>query len=336
MDAFLATSLKLGSKEIKNRLILSPMAGLTHVVLREVILSFAAPGLLYTEMCLGTMVPVENRTKSSVFRWTDEEADILVCQLVGNEVETMCRAARRVEKEGLFGVDINMGCSISRIYNKGYGAGLLKTPDLAIDIVKKVKKVVNIPVIVKFRTGLEDNVQFAKDFALRLEDAGADALIYHPRVVSDIRRRRPRWEYIGEVKKQVTIPVFGNGNVFTGEDVKKILDVSGCDGIALGRIAAVRPWIFAELLKGFKPDGDTFYFVAKKMLDGCFKNFEPTRAIKLYKKWAVYFFANFFYANSLLKKVFKATSYAELNVVLEDILIPLPQVLSAPNLNFLR
>ncbi len=336
LTEFLNRPLKIGDKKIKNRLILSPMAGLTTIVLRGVISSFCMPGLLYTEMCLASMVPTENREKSSVFRWREEEAPFLVCQLVGNNVDFMCRASERVEREGLFGVDINMGCSISRICKKGYGAALLKEPYRAIEIVKKVRRCVTIPIIVKFRTGWEDDVKFAVDFAKRLEDAGADGLIFHPRVAPDTRNRQPKWEYIKEIKHAVSIPVFGNGNVFTKDDMEKILDISDCDGIALGRIAAARPWIFAEALEGFYVKDETFYFVAKEMLDGFFKYFEENRAIKLYKKWAVYFFANFFYAHSLLKKILGARSHHDIDFILKEILHPLPRILDVPNLNFLK
>ncbi len=331
---FLNTPLKIGGKLIENRLILAPMTSLTHWPLRNTICSFYCPGLIYTEMCVAKAVPTENRYTSQVFRWKDEELKILVCQLAGNTPEDFVRAATRVEQEGFWGVDINMGCSVSRLVKRGYGAALLKDPDLAFKIVNSVCKNVSIPVIVKFRIGWEDNLSFLVDFAKRMEDAGASALIFHPRVALDVRRRPPKWSYISDVKKAVEIPVFGNGDVFSYEDLNKILE-TGCDGVALGRISAARPWIFASWLKDYYPSNKIYLDVAKKMLDYLHIAFDEIRAIKLYKVWAPYFFANFFYGHSYLKKVLKAKTRQDIEDVLKEIFsIPL-KLNKIPNLNFL-
>jgi len=335
-EDFLNTPIKVGEKTLKNRLVLSPMASLTTIALRKVISNFSLPGLLYTEMCLAKIVPTENKEKSTVFRWREAEEDILVCQIVGNEQEHMVKAAQRIEEEGLFGVDINMGCSISRLCKKGYGASLLREPDKAIQIVSSIRKAVNIPILVKFRTGWDDDPRFPMEFAKKLEDAGADGLIFHPRVAPDVRNRQPKWEYISLVKKSVSIPVFGNGNVFSKGHVKKMLDLTGCDGIALGRISAVRPWIFAEILDDFVPIPETFYTTASEMLEEIFTYFEPNRAVKLYKKWSFYFYSNFFYGHSLLKSILKSNSYQELKEAIKKTLIPLPKLNAIPNLNFLH
>ncbi len=244
------------------------------------------------------------RKKSNVFRWRKEEENILVGQIVGCDIESMVRAAKRIESEKLFGVDINMGCSISRLCKKGYGASLLKEPDKAIQIVSSIRRAVKCPLIVKFRTGWEEGPEFPMEFAKRLEDAGVDALIFHPRVAPDRRSRAPRWEYISMVKESVSIPVFGNGNVFTREHMEKMVQLTGCDGIALGRISAARPWIFAQALSDFVPDKDTYYLVADWMLDEVFNYFTPNRAIKLYKRWFVYFCSNFFLRTLYTKKIF--------------------------------
>jgi len=336
LKEFLNSPIKVGKKTLKNRLILSPMASLSTIALRKVISNFSLPGLLYTEMCLAKVVPTENKKKSTVFRWRNEEREILVCQIVGNEKEYMIKAAQRIEKEGLFGVDINMGCSISRVCKKGYGASLLREPDKAYQIVSSIRKAVNFPIIVKFRTGWKDDPRFLKEFSKKLEDAGADALIFHPRVASDIRNRQPRWEYISLVKKSVTIPVFGNGNVFSKKDAEKMVELTGCDGIALGRISVAKPWIFAEFLDDFVPTPETFYITASQMLDELFTYFDPTRAIKLYKKWSFYFYSNFFYGHSLLKNVLKSNTYTELKEAIEKTLVPLPKLNTLPNINLLH
>lgn len=335
LKTFLNTPLNIGGKSIANRFVLAPMTSLTHWPLREVVCSFHPPGLTYTEMCVAKAVPTENREVSQVFRWKDEELKILVCQLAGHSPDDFVKAAIRVEQEGFWGVDINMGCSVSRLIKRGYGAALLKDPDLAYKIVSSVYKSVSIPIIVKYRIGWEDRCSFAVDFARRMEDAGASALIFHPRVAGDVRRRPPKWRYISEVKKAVNIPVFGNGDVFSFTDLKKIFE-TGCDGVALGRIAAARPWIFASWLKGYSPTYDIYLCVAKKILENLFIAFDKVRAVKLYKVWATYFFANFFYGHSYLKQVLKAKGKEEIEDVLRHIFSILPKLNNIPNLNFLR
>jgi tRNA-dihydrouridine synthase len=131
----------------------------------------------------------------------------------------------------LFGVDINLGCSNTTICRRNCGAALLKTPDLAAEIVASVREAISCPLTVKFRTGWKDDPNPAIQFAKRFEDAGADALIFHPRVAPDRRSRPAKWEYIGLVKQAVRIPVFGNGDVFDRNDCLRMIQETGCDGI---------------------------------------------------------------------------------------------------------
>ena len=120
----------------------------------------------------------------------------------------MALAARRIESEGFFGVDLNFGCSVAAICKKGAGAALLKTPDRAVEIVEAVRRSVSCPLFVKYRTGWEDDPAFAVSMGRAFEAAGADALTFHPRVAPDRRSRAPKWEIIGRVKAAVDIPVF--------------------------------------------------------------------------------------------------------------------------------
>jgi tRNA-dihydrouridine synthase len=174
----------------------------------------------------------------------------------------MAAAAQRIETEGFFGIDINFGCSDVSICRQSCGAAILKAPDLAAKIVAAIRKSVSIPLFVKFRTGWKDDPQAAVDLAKRFEDAGADALTYHPRVAPDRRSRPPKWEYIGMVKQTVSIPVFGNGNVFDQQDCWNMLQTTGCDGVAIGRMAIARPWLFAEWSDGLKVDKKIYFETA--------------------------------------------------------------------------
>lgn len=131
LRTFLNTPLAVGSRTVDARVVLAPMAGLGHVAMRQVIAGFGLPGFLSMEMCNARAVPGENRHTSAVFRWQDSETGRLVCQIFGGDPQVMALAAARIESEGLFGVDINMGCSVSAICSKGYGAALLRDPERA-------------------------------------------------------------------------------------------------------------------------------------------------------------------------------------------------------------
>ena len=190
----------------------------------------------------------------SGFMWRKEELPHLVCQLYGDDPEIMARAAERVAADGFMGVDINFGCSVAVVCKHNCGAALLKDPVRAGKIVSAVRKAVPLPLFVKYRTGWQDDVAGAVDMARRFADEGADALTFHPRVAPDRRSRQPKWAYIGKVKSAVSIPVFGNGNVFDLRDCERMVSETECDGVAVGRLAVARPWTFAQWTDGFAPD----------------------------------------------------------------------------------
>jgi nifR3 family TIM-barrel protein len=323
--------LKVGSAVVPSRLALAPMAGLGHVAMREVIAGFGGYGFMVTEMCNARAVPQENRRLSPVFRWRDEEAGNLVCQIFGAEPGEMAAAARRIEAEGLLGVDINMGCSVAAICKKGYGAALLKDPERAVAIVRAVREAVRCPVMVKFRSGWENSPDLAVDLARRFEDAGADLLTFHPRVAPDRRSRPPRSEHITAVARAVSIPVLGNGNVFCAADCARMLGDTGCAGVSIGRMAIARPWIFAELAGTFEPDADVFLRTALAVIEAMWRHYEPTRAIKMYKKYAPYLAANFIFGHSLWPALVRGETREEMADNAVRVLGPRPQVASTPN-----
>lgn len=327
----ISVPLKVGTVVMHSRLALAPMAGLGHVAMREVIAGFGGYGFMVTEMCNARAVPQENRRLSPVFRWRDGEAGSLVCQIFGGEPEEMAAAARRIEAEGLLGVDINMGCSVAAICKKGYGAALLKDPQRAVAIVRAVREAVRCPVMVKFRSGWENSPDLAVNLARCFEDAGADLLTFHPRVAPDRRSRPPRWEHIRAVARAVSIPVFGNGNVFCAADCARMLDDTGCAGVSIGRMAIARPWIFAELAGTFTPDEDVFLRTALAVIDAIWRHYEPTRAIKMYKKFAPYLAANFVFGHSLWPALVRGETREDMADNAVRVLGPRPQVASTPN-----
>lgn len=330
---YLNTPLTIRDREIPNRMVLAPMAGLGHAAFRQLVTEFGGFGLLFTGMCSARAVPTENPGISPVFSWRPEELGHTVCQIFGGEPESMANAARRIEREGFFGVDLNFGCSVAAICKKGAGAALLKTPERAEEIVSAVRKAVSCPVTVKYRTGWTNDPDFAVRMGRAFERAGADALTFHPRVAPDRRSRRPQWDIIGKVAEAVDIPVFGNGNIFRPEDGIRMIAGTGCHGLSLGRMAVARPWIFAQWSLGVVPGPNIYRTTAMRMADLLSARHEDFFAVKLFKKMAPYFCANFKFSQSILKQLMKADTMDGIRENLDRLLAEPPQTLTTPNIN---
>jgi nifR3 family TIM-barrel protein len=326
--------LTIGQKTIAKRLVMAPMAFIGNIAFRELVASYGGYGLLFSEMCNAKRIPNENRYSSPYFNWKDEERSQLVCQIFGAEPEIMAKAARRIETEGLFGVDINLGCSDVAICRQNCGAAILKSPDLAQRIVTAVRNAVSIPLFVKFRTGWENNPRASIELAKRFEDAGADALTFHPRVAPDRRARPAKWEYIGLVKQSVSIPVFGNGDVFDENDCLKMLTSTGCDGVAIGRLAMAKPWIFAQWTDNLATGPDVFYESAIRLANLLEVHFEPPQAIRRFKRFAFYFAANFKFGHTFYTRISNAKDMASVMDCIQRFFKEPPECIQRPNLNF--
>jgi len=334
LKTFLNQPLVIGGRTIKNRLALAPMAQLGNVAFRELLARFGGFGLMFTEMCGAKRILHENRFVSPYFRWRDEELPWLVCQIFGNDPLIMADAARRIEAEGFFGVDINFGCAASSICRLAGGAALLKDPLLAARIVSEIRRAVRIPVFAKFRTGWRDDPRFAVDMARRFEDAGADALTFHPRVAPDRRAHPPKWEYIGRVKAAVRIPVFGNGNVFDAEDCLRMITQTGCDAVAVGRLAAARPWLAAQWSTGLSTDPPPYYETAFLLTELLSNHFRPKDALRRFIRFSLYFSANFLFGHTLHTKILNAPDMGAARKCLDGFFKTPPEVISRPNMNF--
>jgi nifR3 family TIM-barrel protein len=333
---YLRQPLKIGDKSINKRLVLAPMSFLGHIAFRQLVSGYGGYGLLFSEMCSAKAIPHENRFISPYFRWRDEERSQLICQIYGDNPRVMAEAARRVENEGLFGVDINFGCSNARICRRNCGAALLKNPDLATAIVATVREAISCPLTVKFRTGWKDDPKIAVQLARRFEDAGADALTFHPRVAPDRRSRPARWAYIGLVKQAVAIPVFGNGDVFDRNDCLRMIQETGCDGVALGRMAIARPWIFAEFIDDLQTSRKLFIDAAIQLIKLLEIHFDPIRAIKRFKRFSFYFCANFRFGHALYTRIINAAELKEIETILRRFFELSPEIAIRPNMNLFK
>jgi nifR3 family TIM-barrel protein len=328
--------LAIGRTTIHGRLVLAPMTFLGHVAFRELLAGFGGYGLLFSEMCSARRIPQEVNARSAYFCWREMERHHLVMQIFGADPTTMAAAARIVEDKGLYGVDLNFGCSVAAICKQRCGAALLKTPDRAARIVEAVRAAISIPLFVKFRTGWNDDPAIAVDLARRFADAGADALTFHPRVAPDRRARPPRWAYIKRVKAAVAIPVFGNGNVFDESDCLRMLETTGCDGVAVGRMAIARPWLMAQMSGWLTPDADIYRRTAVDLLNLMQNHFDARQALRRYKKFAGYYSANFKFAHSFFKRMGNASDLTSLREALVEFFNRNPETTSRPNMNFFQ
>lgn len=334
LSARLNRPLTIGGTTIDSRLALAPMTLLGHIAFRELLAGFGGYGLLFGEMCSAKRIPGEARTGSPYFSWREVERQHLVMQIFGADPTAMATAARIIEEKGLYGVDLNFGCSVAPICKQCCGAALLKTPDQAARIVEAVRRAITIPLFVKFRTGWSDDPAIPVDMARRFASAGADALTFHPRVAPDRRSRPPRWEYITRVKNAVTIPVFGNGDVFDETDCLRMLKTTGCDGVAIGRMAIARPWLMAQMAGLLSPDAGIYRRTAFAMLDLMERYFDDRRALRRYKKFALYFSANFKFAHSFFKRIGNARDLVTVKGELEAFFSGNPETMTRPNMNF--
>jgi tRNA-dihydrouridine synthase len=257
----------------------------------------------------------------------------LVVQIFGSDPEILAAAAQRIETEGLFGVDLNFGCCAADICKQNSGAALLRDAELCRRIVAAVRRAIQCPLFVKFRVGWQDDPAASVALAQGFEAAGADALTFHPRVAPDRRARRPKWDYIGMVKEAVAIPVFGNGNVFTRGDCLNMLSRTGCDGVAVGRMAIARPWLFAHWSDGFEPHPEIYRRSARRMVALIEQHFDPSQALRRLKKFCLYFSANFRFGHTLYSGVANQREIAAVKEKLESFLAADPDLNRRPNLN---
>lgn len=240
--------MKIGNVEIKNRIIMAPMAGITNVAFRKIIKEFGA-GLVVSEMvsdkalCYGNVKTIDMLN-------VDENEHPMSIQIFGGDVESMVQAAKFVEEHSNCDIiDINMGCPVHKVLKAHAGSYLLQYPDLVYDIVKNVVNAVNKPVTVKIRIGYDFDSINCVEIARLIEKAGASAIAVHGRTRSQMYEGHANWDYIRQVKEAVSIPVIGNGDVKTALDAKRMLEETGCDAVMVGRAALGNPWVIQQMVE---------------------------------------------------------------------------------------
>lgn len=237
--------LKIGNVELENNLILAPMAGVTDQPFR-ILCREQGCGLLYTEMVSAKAILYKNRNTRELLEVCGEERPIAV-QLFGSDPEIVSEIAHQIEDGPYDIIDINMGCPVPKIVNNGEGSALMKNPKLVERILSSMVKKVKKPVTVKFRKGFNDDCVNAVEIAKIAESCGAAAVAVHGRTREQFYSGKADWEIIRQVKEAVQIPVIGNGDIFTPQDAKRMLEQTGCDGLMIARGARGNPWLFHRI-----------------------------------------------------------------------------------------
>jgi len=238
----------IGDIKIKNKVVIAPMAGVSNIAFRTIMKEFGA-GLIYAEMVSDKALSYRNEKTLKMIEVVEGEKP-LTLQVFGGDLNSIVEGAMIIDKESDCDIiDINMGCPVNKVIKNDAGAKLMLEPQKIYDIVKAVVKNVKKPVTVKIRSGWSNDTIYAVEIAQLCEKAGAKAIAIHGRTRSQMYTGKADWDIIRQVKESVNIPVIGNGDILSPEDAKKMLDVTNCDAVMIGRGVLGNPWLVKQTVQ---------------------------------------------------------------------------------------
>jgi len=318
---------KIGNVEMKNNVVLAPMAGISNSAYRTIIKEMGA-GLIVAEMVSDKAIMYGSKKTVDMLYMTDFERPISQ-QIFGSDKESFIIAAKYIyENMKPDIIDINMGCPVPKVaISSQAGSALLKDPDKVYEIVKSVVESVPIPVTVKIRSGWDEKNINAVEIAKVIEKAGASAITVHPRTRKQGYSGKADWNIIKEVKNSVNIPVIGNGDITTCYDAKRMLDETGCDAIMIGRGVLGNPWLIKDcvdyLEKGIEPKEisiDEKINMIKRHLNLLIETKPYKVAILEIRSHAAWYLKGLPGTKELKQEIFKANTHEELINLLDNYL----------------
>lgn len=271
---------KIGNVNIKNKVVLAPMAGICNSSFRRIAKEMGA-GLIYAEMVSDKAIFYNNQKTIDMLSMKEEERPI-VQQIFGSDKESFVVAAKYIyENMHPDIIDINMGCPVPKVAVRAQaGSALLKSPDKIKEIVEAVVEAVPIPVTVKIRSGWDQNSINAVEVAKICEQAGASAICIHPRTRSQGYSGKADWSIIKAVKENVTIPVIGNGDIIDVYSAKKMLEETNCDAIMIGRATLGNPWLIRDIINYLERGALPKIVSPIEKIDMCLKHLEYLQEVK--------------------------------------------------------
>jgi nifR3 family TIM-barrel protein len=244
----------IGTLELENNVMLAPLAGISNLPFR-LLAKEAGCGLVYSEMISSHGLAYQSRKTEKMLESAPEEKPLAV-QIFGAKPDIMSEAAAIVESNGADILDINFGCSVRKVVRTGSGVALMRTPKRAALLLKAIRKAVRLPLTIKIRSGWDATGEQAINIARIAEDCGVDAVAVHPRTAGQLFGGQADWAIIKAVKKSVSIPVIGNGDIMSAPDALRMQQETGCDGVMIGRRAIGNPTIFSQVQAHIKGEAE--------------------------------------------------------------------------------
>lgn len=317
--------IRIGTIELENPFVLAPLAGITDASTRSLAKEQGA-ALVYSEMISGKGLWYKDKNTERLLNIAEGEEPIFY-QLFGSDPAILAHAARELRPRRNAGIDLNMGCPVPKVVKNGEGSALLKNPQLIYDLVYAVVQAAEKPVTAKIRIGWDADSINAVETAKAIEAAGASAIAVHGRTREQYYTGQADWNMIRKVKEAVSIPVIGNGDVFSGEDANRMLAETGCDLVMIARGALGNPWIFRDALAIWRgeevPPAPTLEEKVRMMrihLDRMLAEKGEYAAVREMRKHAGWYLKGVHGAAAIRRNINTITSAEELKRTIEEIL----------------